>query len=174
MKKKKFLRCKWRTYPKLGRGRKKKQKYRKAKGRHNKIREKNRGNPRRVEIGYKQKFVKKPEIIVVSNVKQLQNLKNKEIKLSGIGRKKKLAIIEEARKLNLKIINLNIKKFLKKVEQDKKFKAGKRKQKDEKEKKKVKEKEKVKEAKEKKNVGTEEIKEKESAEKIEEKLEAEK
>ena len=50
---KKFLRGKWRTYSKLGKGRKKKQKYRKPKGRDNKIRERKKGNPKKVEVGYK-------------------------------------------------------------------------------------------------------------------------
>ena len=43
-----FQRTKFRTYVKLGRAQKSKRKYRKAKGIHNKIREKRKGRPKRV------------------------------------------------------------------------------------------------------------------------------
>ena len=70
MARKKFLRGKWRTYSKLGRRRKNKQKYRKAKGRDNKIRLSKKGNPKKVKIGYK-KQKKKTEIRTIYNIKEL-------------------------------------------------------------------------------------------------------
>ncbi len=49
----KFLRRTWTRHSKLGRGRKKKQKWNSPKGRHSKTREKRRGYPVSVSIGYK-------------------------------------------------------------------------------------------------------------------------
>ena len=48
---KKFLRRTWDRYSKLGKGRKKLQKWRKPSGRDNKIREKKKGHSRLVDIG---------------------------------------------------------------------------------------------------------------------------
>ena len=53
MPKKKFLRRIWKRYSKLGRKRKKEQKWRRPKGRDNKMREKRRGYPITVRIGYR-------------------------------------------------------------------------------------------------------------------------
>ena len=53
MAKKRFLRRLTNRYLKLGKKRKKKQKWRKPKGRHNKMREKERGYPAVVSIGYR-------------------------------------------------------------------------------------------------------------------------
>ena len=80
MARKKFLRGKWRTYSKLGKGRKKKQKYRKAKGRHNKIREKMKGNPKKVSIGYKKskKPVEKRKGFFRRVLKKLKEKRKKE------------------------------------------------------------------------------------------------
>jgi ribosomal protein L32E len=134
MARKKFLRGKWRTASKLGRGRKKKQKYRKAKGRHNKIRENNRGNPVLVGVGYK-KQKKAAEIKVIYNIKELFALGNGEkIILGKIGQKKKLEIIEKSKEKNIKIINLRIKKLMAKIEKVKRERKAKKDKKTEKEK----------------------------------------
>jgi len=129
MARKKFLRSKWRKYSKLGRGRRKKQKYRKAKGRHNKMREKLKGNPVRVSIGYKKsrKGREKELIIRISHIKGLEKIdKNAKIFIVKIGKKKKIEIVKKAKAIGLKFENLNIGKFLKKIEreQEKKKKEG--------------------------------------------------
>lgn len=129
MARKKFLRSKWRKYSKLGRGRRKKQKYRKAKGRHNKMREKMKGNPVRVSIGYKKsrKGREKELIIRIFHIKGLEKIdKNAKIFISKIGKKKKIEIVKKAKSLGLKFENLSIGKFLKKIEreQEKKKKEG--------------------------------------------------
>ncbi len=130
---KKFLRGKWRTYSKLGRGRKSKQKYRKAKGRHNKIREKLKGNPILVAIGFKKQRKKEAEAKVIHNIQELEGLKKGEsIILSKIGQKSRLKIVEKAKEKEIKILNLNIRKFIKKVERRKKEKQLERKGKEEK------------------------------------------
>jgi len=130
---KKFLRGKWRTCVKLGRGRKSKQKYRKARGRHNKIREKKKGNPILVAIGFKKPKNQEKEARIIQNIQELESVKKGEsVILAKIGQKSKLKIIERAREKEIKILNLNIKKFIKKVERKKKEKQMKMKGKEEK------------------------------------------
>ncbi len=140
MARKKFLRGKWRAYSKLGHGRKKLQKYRRATGRHNKIREKKKGNTKRVEIGYKKQRKAQVEIKKISNLQELKNIKKGDsIMLSKIGQKKKIEIAKKAQEKGIKILNLNIKKFIKEVEKKKKeTKKKKRKEKKTKEDKKTK------------------------------------
>jgi large subunit ribosomal protein L32e len=112
---KKFLRRIWTKYSKLGRGRKKKQKWKKPKGRDNKMREKRRGYPKTVNIGYgnSKKMMEKTKII--RNIKDLENISPKSaIIIGNIGKKKKLEIIRKAQEKNMVIKNVNAKKFLKK------------------------------------------------------------
>lgn len=127
------------NYSKLGRKRKKKQKYRKARGIHNKIRLKMGGHPRKVEIGYKKaKKGKRKEIKIISNINELLKIKNGEkIILAGVGRKKKIEVARKAKELGVKILNLNIEKFLKKTEKEKIEKVEKARHKEKKEEKKV-------------------------------------
>ena len=117
MARRKFLRGDWMNFSKLGRRRKKKLKYRKAKGRHNKIREKMKGHPRKVNIGFK-KGKSENKAKIISNVKELLKIKKGEkAVIARIGNKKRIEIAREAEKNGIKIINLNIKKFLEKVEE---------------------------------------------------------
>ncbi len=127
--KKKFLRSKWRTYSKLGKGRKKKQKYRKPVGRQNKMRERRKGNPKKVEIGYK-KPEKKQEFKIIFNIKDLLSFEgNEKVILGKVGKKKKTEIAKKAKEMKIKIQNLNTDKFLKKIEKEiKKKKEEKEKQ----------------------------------------------
>ncbi len=115
----KFLRRTWYKLPSLGKGRKKKQKWRNPTGRHNKIRNKRRGYSARVEIGYKtdrgmrgrinEKIPKK-----IFNAKQLENIGKNEIAVIGkIGMKKKIEIAKKAKEMKVEIHNLNLKKFFK-------------------------------------------------------------
>lgn len=132
-------------------------KWRKPKGIHSKIRRRLKGHRKRVEIGYcspsKVKFLDKSGLknILVKSVNEIKNVgpKDEGVTISGkTGLKKKVEIVKEALKSNIKI--LNIKKpeeFLKKVEEEmKKRKEKKEKYKAEKE---VKKKEAEKRAKEK-------------------------
>lgn len=134
MARKKFLRGDWMNYSKLGRKRKKKLKYRKAKGRHNKIRERMKGHPRKVSIGYKKSSkVKIKEIKIVSNTKELSRIKKGEgIILAKIGKKKKIEIARKSKELGIRILNLNIEKFLEKIEKEKIEKTAKFEKKEEK------------------------------------------
>src|SRR3989344_5276019 len=111
----KFLRRNWNVTGKIGKGRRKKQIWRSPKGRDNKMREKRRGYPVVVSVGYKKekklrgKIEKKDELII----------------LGKIGKKKRIEIAKIAKENNLNIHNLNINKFLEKIEKSKEKKSEK-------------------------------------------------
>ena len=118
----KFLRRTWNRYSKLGKRRKKKQVWRKPKGRDNKMREKRKGYPAVISIGYKQKeklrgIIKDKKPVIVKNIKELKNVKKNEVAIIGnIGKKKKIEMAKKAKEMKIQIHNLNIEKFLKKAE----------------------------------------------------------
>jgi len=112
-----FLRRIWSRYPKLGKGRKKKQKWRKPKGRDNKMREKRRGYPVVVSVGYRKKSNERKKIKIISNLNDLNNLQKNEIVVVGkIGKKKKIEVLKKALEMKISIQNVNVEKFLKKLE----------------------------------------------------------
>lgn len=151
---KKFLRRTWNRYSKLGKRRKKKQVWRKPKGRDNKMREKRKGYPVVVSIGYKKQKKDRGKIqdkmpFLVYSINDLENLGKEQIVIVGrVGKKKKIEIIKRAKKEKILIQNVNVKKFLKQAEKRKREREEKAKIKTEKktkgkkktEKKKVKEK----------------------------------
>jgi ribosomal protein L32E len=118
----KFLRKDVHKMSKLGKGRKNKQKWKKPTGRDNKMREKRKGHRKVVSIGYKADRIsrgmleqKVPKYI--TNILELRKIRENEVPILGkVGMKKKIEIAKEAQKSNIKIHNLNIKKFLKEVE----------------------------------------------------------
>lgn len=116
----KFKRRIWNRYSKLGKKRKKKQVWRRPTGRDNPMREKKRGYPASVSIGYK---TDKKEIgrikgktpVEVRNLKELEKVKKDEIIVLGnIGKKKKIELVKKAKEKGLEISNVNVKKYLKK------------------------------------------------------------
>jgi large subunit ribosomal protein L32e len=117
----KFLRRDWKRYPKLGKKRKKKQVWRKPKGRDNKIREKRKGYPARVSIGYKKSEKQKnkgdkKKLILIKNIQELEKIKPEEVALIGrVGKKKKIEIIKKAKEKKIPVFKINIDKFLKKI-----------------------------------------------------------
>ncbi len=132
----KFLRRIWSRYSKLGRKRKKKQVWRRPKGRDNKMREKRKGYPKTVSVGYigdkeVKGTIEGKKSIMIRNVKDLEMINKNEIGIIGnIGKKKKIEIAKKAKEKGIPIHNLNIKTFLAEVE---KRKAKKEKTKTEKE-----------------------------------------
>ena len=121
MAQKKFLRRNTSRHSRLGRGRKKKQIWRKPKGRDNKMREKKRGYPKTVSIGYKKNISEK--IVEIRNINDLNKVKEGDkIKMGSIGAKKKYEIIKKAQEKRMtdRIINVNTKKFITKMELKKK------------------------------------------------------
>ncbi len=127
----KFLRRNWNATVKIGKGRRKKQVWRSPKGRDNKMREKRRGYPVVVSAGYKKEKksrgkIENKKVLVIRNIKQLEKGKKDElIILRKMGKKKKIEIVKIAKEKNLKIHNLNINKFLKKIEKSKEKKLEK-------------------------------------------------
>ena len=110
---KKFLRRTWSRYSKLGKNRKKKQKWRNPKGRDNKMREKRRGYPKVVNIGYKKQMNKNP--ILIKNISELEKAKGREVIIGKVGKMKKIEIAKKAKEMKIFIQNLNIEKILKEV-----------------------------------------------------------
>ena len=119
MSKIKFLRRETNRYSKLGKRRKKKQRWKNPTGRDNKMRERRRGYPAKVSIGYQNKSkkdLKNKKNILVRNQNDLEKAKgNKIIVLGKIGKRKKIGIVEKAKEMKIKIKNLNVNKFLKKI-----------------------------------------------------------
>ena len=92
-------------FGKLGMKVKAKRKWRKAKGRHNKIRKGKRGHSSRPKIGFKMNDYVKP--LVIENMTQLMKLtKEQEAVISGrVGGKKRIELVEKAKTLGLKVEN---------------------------------------------------------------------
>jgi len=114
-----FLRRTSNRYSKLGKGRKKKQIWRKPTGRDNKMREKRKGYPAVVSLGYRREKrlrdnLKEKAPVKVFNVEDLKKVgKNQIAVISGVGKKKKLEIAMEAKEQKIEIYNMNAKNFLK-------------------------------------------------------------
>lgn len=175
-KKAKFLRIGYTQYSKLGLRRKKKQVYRKGKGGENKMRLKMKGHLRNVSIGFRSEnktrgLVNGLKGILIFNAEQLKDLKKDEIAIvSKMGNKKKIPIAEYAAKNNIRLQNLNAKKFLSKIEEERKKLKEEKAKREEKKKlrdKKAREAERKKEEEEKK--AKEEEKQKSTGEKLENK-----
>lgn len=112
-----FLRRTWRRYSKLGKKRKKKQVWRRPKGRDNKMREKRRGWPAVVSVGYKKGKSEKKNFKIIRNLKDLAGIgKNETVIIGSIGKRKKIEIVKKAKEMKISIQNINIEKFLKKFQ----------------------------------------------------------
>lgn len=115
----KFLRRTWSRYSKLGKGRKKKRVWRRPTGRHNKMREKRKGYPAVVSIGYKSNRESRLKIkekipVKIYNIKDLEKIKENEIAVVGnVGKRKKIEIAKKSKEMKIKIYNMNPEKFLK-------------------------------------------------------------
>lgn len=125
----KFLRRISNRYSKLGKRRKKKQIWRRPTGRDNKMRERRRGYPVRVSIGYKKP--KKESSIIILNPKELEKINKKsQIVVGKVGKIKKIEIAKKAKQMKIKLHNLNVDSFLKKNKEKKKEKIEKKKPKE--------------------------------------------
>ena len=128
-KKPKFLRRKVHAYSKLGKGRKKKQVWRRPTGRDNKMREKRRGYPAVVAIGYGSEkttkgMLKDKNPIKIMNISDLNKISKEDIAVIGaVGKKKKLEIAAEAKKMKIEIYNMNPDKFIEKNKKSEKKKV---------------------------------------------------
>lgn len=125
---KKFLRRASDRYSKLGLRRKSKQRWRKPKGRDNKMREKQKGYPAVVSIGYRKDktergLVDEKQPVQVLRAEELDKLEKNQIAVIGrVGKKRRLDIAEKAKQKNIPIQNLNTKRFLNKEKAESKKK----------------------------------------------------
>jgi len=109
-------------------------------GIHSKIRERRAGHIHVVETGYRSPRSVRGlhnsglSMVMISNSKELEKINREEegiIISKNVGMKKKLQIIEEARKKNIMILNLDADAYIKKVEEKKKEKELQKKEKKE-------------------------------------------
>ena len=132
MKKPKFQRRTGNRFSKLGKGRKKLQKWRRPTGRDNKMREKRKGYPAIVSVGYKQNVkvrgeIEKKKPVMIMNVGDLEKIKKNEIGIIGkVGKKKKIEIAKVAKEEKIEIYNLNAGKFLNKMKKESEKKVEKK------------------------------------------------
>jgi large subunit ribosomal protein L32e len=111
----KFLRRDSARHFQFGKRRKKMLKWRRPTGRDNKMRDRRRGYPARVSIGYKNKKESK-KLILVQNIFDLEKVqKGNLILLANVGKKKKIEIIKKAHEKKIEFVNINTAKFLKKL-----------------------------------------------------------
>ncbi|MFH1359054.1 MAG: eL32 family ribosomal protein [archaeon] len=174
MNKPKFQRTNAHNYSKLGVRRKKKQIYRKSKGRDNKIRLSMKGHVRKVKIGFRtnkkeRDLINGKKVVMVFNVQDLKKIKEDRIGVVGsVGNKKKKQIAEASAKDKVKLLNLDYEKFLKDL--DEKIKKTKDESKERQDKKLIRDK-KAKEKADKEKKEAEEKEKKEDSKKDESKLE---
>ena len=123
---KQFLRRIWSRYSKLGRKRKNKQVWRKPTGRDNKMREKRKGYPAIVSVGYQKNKKLRGKIEekipkVIYNLKELKKTNKEDLVVLGkMGNKKKIEIMKAAKEMKIKFHNVNLDRSLKKLEKSKK------------------------------------------------------
>ncbi len=109
-----FIRRVWRNYSKLGKKRKNKRVWRKPRGRDNKMRERRRGVPEVVTIGHKRRNEERKNLVVISNIADLEKIsKDDFIVLGRMGKKKKIEVLKKAEEMKLDLKNMNTKNFLK-------------------------------------------------------------
>lgn len=83
--------------------RKKKQKWRRPTGRDNKMREKRKGRPAVVSIGYKKP--KSEAVKIIRSVAELEKFKGKKIIVGKVGKKKRMEIEKIAKEKKIEIVN---------------------------------------------------------------------
>ncbi len=110
-KKPKFFRTDWHKKIRLGKGVKKNQKWKGAKGRQNKFRLCRKGRAQRPKVGWGatndcKGFIDGVEAVRVENVKMLESVqKGVGIIIGSVGAKKKAEMIKKAGELKLNILN---------------------------------------------------------------------
>jgi len=105
----KFLRVSTKFYKRIGR--KKNQKWRKPRGRHNKIREKRKGRARKVEVGFRKAKSERGKIqgkmpLLVGNLKDAEKIEKGDLVIiKKIGGKKRKELEEKIKEKGGKILN---------------------------------------------------------------------
>lgn len=107
----KFLRTDWHKKIRLGKGVKKNQKWKGAKGRHNKFRLCRKGRAQRPKVGWGAEndtkgFICGVEAVRIENMKELENLKKGAgVVIGRVGVKKRMGLLEKAKELGLNVLN---------------------------------------------------------------------
>jgi ribosomal protein L32E len=83
---------------------KKKQVWRRARGRHSKVRLGRRGHSRRPKIGWGAEKTTE-DFVRIETLKDLEGIKIKKILIAGVGAKKKKEIIKKATEMKLEVLN---------------------------------------------------------------------
>jgi len=110
-KKMKFVRTDFWRHSKLGKGRKKLQVWRRARGMHSKIRRMRRGYPAMPMIGYKSNQATAGKVqglvpVLVHNIHELAKLSKHNIAIiAHVGARKKLEMLKKADEMKIKIAN---------------------------------------------------------------------
>ena len=111
---KKFLRTDFWRMSKLGAGRRKLQVWRRAKGKHSKMRRRRKGYPAIPGIGYKNAKADSGKIngmipVLVSSMNDFAKIQNGEAAIlsSRIGARKRLEMIKKAESMKIKRLNLS-------------------------------------------------------------------
>lgn len=106
-----FLRQDWMRHSRLGRGRKKLQKWRRPRGRHSKIRRKRFGYPLKVMIGFSSPKKSSGKIngkipVLVHNIKEISSLQGNSIAIiARVGAKLKAEMLKLAQEKEIQILN---------------------------------------------------------------------
>jgi len=120
-----FLRRASSRHSKLGLRRKKKQKWRKPTGRHNKLRTQQKGKEASVSIGYGNSKEERGRIngrvpVIINNIKDMAKVRKEQIAVLGrMGMKKKIEIAKIAKEKGILMQNLKVNRILKKMEKKK-------------------------------------------------------
>jgi len=119
MTRKKYTRRNTNERLRLGKKRKNSQKWRRPKGKDNKMRDRRKNRQKRPEMGSKKSKSEQGNIrgkvpIIIKTLKDLKKAtKNNVLILGKVGAKAKINLAKEAKKINLDFVNLDIFKFLK-------------------------------------------------------------
>jgi len=120
----KFIRAGYWAYSKLGLRRNKKLKYRRTNGIDNKVRLRMKGHLRNVSIGFRNEKSERHNLNGLSpkkvhNIEEMKKVSKEEIAVIGnIGNRKKMELMEYALKHNIKVYNINPKKFVEKIKHE--------------------------------------------------------
>lgn len=109
---KEFKRADYWRHSKIGKNRKKLQKWRRPTGRDNKLREKRGGHPKSVRVGFKSPRKESGKIEgktlkVIYTLKELGKASADNVIIIGkVGAKKKFELIKRAKEMNLRMLNV--------------------------------------------------------------------
>ncbi len=109
---KKFIRQEYLRHSKIGKNRKKLQKWRRPKGRDSKMRLQRKSYPASPSVGYKKPRTERGKIngavpVLVHNLKEMKNInKNSALIIASVGSKRKIELTKYASENKIKILNV--------------------------------------------------------------------